>query len=241
MNYVPKINRRKFVIGTAAAGLGGTEFTTELLPTLSGGLFFDVAYGSNSVALEVAGILGDYNLDGTVDAADYTVWRDNYGATSPGAGSGSVAASVAVAAPVVVAPVEEVTSQQAAELSSAAAVDDLLADGVQSSPLYEVRAISTTAAQSMQRLTGRSHCSASQQWHTNDPLTAQRDLLRGTDRVRASVDVAIGSMAQWLRPAADGEVADLVKHTGTLAEAVDADAGIWENEAWLDGLSLRLV
>ena len=25
------------------------------------------------------GVLGDYNLDGTVNAADYTVWRDNGG------------------------------------------------------------------------------------------------------------------------------------------------------------------
>ena len=29
----------------------------------------------------VAGVLGDYNEDGTVNAADYTVWRDNLGAT----------------------------------------------------------------------------------------------------------------------------------------------------------------
>jgi hypothetical protein len=29
----------------------------------------------------VAGISGDYNRDGVVDAADYTVWRDNVGST----------------------------------------------------------------------------------------------------------------------------------------------------------------
>lgn len=32
----------------------------------------------------VAGLSGDYNGDGTVDAADYTVWRDNLGATEDG-------------------------------------------------------------------------------------------------------------------------------------------------------------
>jgi len=29
-----------------------------------------------------AGLLGDYNEDGAVDAADYTVWRDNFGAAT---------------------------------------------------------------------------------------------------------------------------------------------------------------
>ncbi len=37
-----------------------------------------------------SGLAGDFNNDGSVDAADYTVWRDNYGATglSPLAGDG---------------------------------------------------------------------------------------------------------------------------------------------------------
>ncbi len=34
-----------------------------------------------SVAFDVVGGAGDYNQDGRVDAADYTVWRDNLGAT----------------------------------------------------------------------------------------------------------------------------------------------------------------
>lgn len=33
---------------------------------------------------EAAGLSGDYNGDGTVDAADYTLWRDNLGATEDG-------------------------------------------------------------------------------------------------------------------------------------------------------------
>jgi hypothetical protein len=46
-----------------------------------------VLYGANSVILAVAptaalaSIPGDFNLDGTVDAADYTVWRDHLGTT----------------------------------------------------------------------------------------------------------------------------------------------------------------
>lgn len=46
---------------------------------LSPGLQWDVEYSSNAVLLKViaaAGLPGDYNNDGTVNAADYTVWRD---------------------------------------------------------------------------------------------------------------------------------------------------------------------
>ena len=46
--------------------------------------FFDevrLAYDFESLRgeLPVSGLDGDYNNDGTVDAADYTVWRDNLG------------------------------------------------------------------------------------------------------------------------------------------------------------------
>ncbi|MEN0109554.1 MAG: hypothetical protein AAF805_02410 [Planctomycetota bacterium] len=49
------------------------------------GLLFDVAvnYGPAAITVEVLSVTlplaGDYNGDGTVDAADYTVWRDNEG------------------------------------------------------------------------------------------------------------------------------------------------------------------
>ena len=76
-------------------------------------------YNATSVLLEViSGLPGDYNNNGTVDAADYTVWRNHlgeltslanddtagvdlsdytrwkthYGSTLPGAGSGALAA-----------------------------------------------------------------------------------------------------------------------------------------------------
>lgn len=47
--------------------------------------WFSLADGRRGVAIwspDSDVLAGDYNGDGTVDAADYTVWRDNYGATS---------------------------------------------------------------------------------------------------------------------------------------------------------------
>jgi hypothetical protein len=50
------------------------------------GLRFDVVYNAANVQLVVAeipmGLPGDYNEDGTVNAADYAVWRDNVGAVA---------------------------------------------------------------------------------------------------------------------------------------------------------------
>ena len=37
----------------------------------------------NGVSIDVMPDLGDYNGDGTVDAADYTKWRDTLGQTVP--------------------------------------------------------------------------------------------------------------------------------------------------------------
>ena len=67
-----------FEILIAADGLGGTTFAMELLPTLRGGLYFGVLYNPNDVTLVAAGVLGDYNRNGVVDAADYVVWRKTF-------------------------------------------------------------------------------------------------------------------------------------------------------------------
>ncbi len=58
----------------------GGEFDTLSLPM---GYQWDVHYNSDSVVLELTGIglTGDFNSDGVVDAADYTVWRDGLGTT----------------------------------------------------------------------------------------------------------------------------------------------------------------
>jgi hypothetical protein len=85
---------QQFDLITAAAVNG--MFATENLPSLGGGLAFEVLYEPTRVTLQVinlAALPGDYNQDGTVNAADYTVWRNNLGSPtalpnddSPGVG-----------------------------------------------------------------------------------------------------------------------------------------------------------
>ena len=79
----------EFDLITAAGGLTGV-FATEALPTIGGGLEFGVVYEPNRVALVVEGVAGDYNGDGTVDAADYTVWRDTFDSTTNLAADGDL-------------------------------------------------------------------------------------------------------------------------------------------------------
>lgn len=57
------------------SGLGSTQYlsTDFSFATTSPGL-------ANPALLTTAGPSGDYNGDGTIDAADYTVWRDIFGA-----------------------------------------------------------------------------------------------------------------------------------------------------------------
>jgi hypothetical protein len=56
----------------------GGEFATLDLP---GNYQWELTYGVDSLLLEVigGGLAGDFNIDGVVDAADYTVWRDGLG------------------------------------------------------------------------------------------------------------------------------------------------------------------
>jgi T5SS/PEP-CTERM-associated repeat protein len=74
-----------FQILSAGGGLSGM-FGTEVLPALSGGLDWEVQYNPNSVVLAVVGpsLLGDYNQNGVVDAADYVVWRNTLGQMGAG-------------------------------------------------------------------------------------------------------------------------------------------------------------
>lgn len=65
----------------SAFGLGGTKFTNVSLPQLTGGLALSVNYGATAVSLSV-GLAGDFNGDGVVDAADYTLWRHRLGSTT---------------------------------------------------------------------------------------------------------------------------------------------------------------
>jgi hypothetical protein len=69
-----------FEVLCADGGIFGA-FATTSLPGLAAGLGWDIVYSNVSVLLQVAavGLPGDYNQNGTVDAADYVVWRKNDG------------------------------------------------------------------------------------------------------------------------------------------------------------------
>lgn len=58
-----------------------TPFTTVTLPPLAGGLAWNTSllYTSGVISVVGAGLSGDFNEDGAVDAADYVLWRKNDG------------------------------------------------------------------------------------------------------------------------------------------------------------------
>ena len=62
---------------------GVFDTLAEELPSLAGNLAWEINYGATNVVLAIvsAGLTGDYNQNGVVDAADYTVWRDSLGQT----------------------------------------------------------------------------------------------------------------------------------------------------------------
>lgn len=74
---------QSFTVIDAAGGITG-DFDSLVLPALSAGLSWETTKTATTYELQiVAGALaGDYNADGIVDAADYTVWRATLGSTS---------------------------------------------------------------------------------------------------------------------------------------------------------------
>ncbi|WP_231943887.1 retropepsin-like aspartic protease [Aeoliella mucimassa] len=68
-----------FTLITADEAVSG-RFEQSILPL---GYEWSIEYNPNNVVLSVTGFIellqGDFNSDGTVDLADYTVWRDNLG------------------------------------------------------------------------------------------------------------------------------------------------------------------
>ena len=80
--FAPSLGN-SFDLLTTTSGITGT-FANQQLPLLAGGLVWNLNYGTNDVILSVGGVPGDYNHNGIVDAADYTVWRDSLGQTGTG-------------------------------------------------------------------------------------------------------------------------------------------------------------
>lgn len=81
--YLPNAGD-SFELITAAGGLSiGTTDTTNFAP-LPSGLAWDLVTLELGLLAQViaSGIDGDFNADNAVDAADYTVWRDNLGAAA---------------------------------------------------------------------------------------------------------------------------------------------------------------
>ena len=83
--YVPTLGQT-YELLKADGGIVGT-FDSIALPSLPGNLELGLIYNNKSLLMEVrteqlaVGLPGDYNNDGTVDAADYTVWRNHLGQT----------------------------------------------------------------------------------------------------------------------------------------------------------------
>ncbi|MEX2092118.1 MAG: aspartyl protease family protein [Pirellulales bacterium] len=87
--FVPSVGNA-FTIITATDGISGS-FDALIAPS---GYNWGIAYGPTSVTLSV-GTPGDYNDNGVVDAADYTIWQDSVGANgsnlpADGDGDGSI-------------------------------------------------------------------------------------------------------------------------------------------------------
>ena len=77
-----------FEVLRAESGIFG-QFDELMLPALAAGLAWNVLYSSDSMLLQVVvanvtGLPGDYNHDGTVDAADYVMWRKTDSGNSQG-------------------------------------------------------------------------------------------------------------------------------------------------------------
>jgi hypothetical protein len=74
--FAPAAGNTFDILDFNPATLSGT-FNTISLPALGGGLLWNTSqlYTTGVLSVASAGILGDYNDNGTVDAADYILWR----------------------------------------------------------------------------------------------------------------------------------------------------------------------
>ncbi len=79
IGFVPSLGNT-FDILTATGGVNGM-FSVESFPSIGSGLEWEILYDTDSVMLSViaASLPGDFNGDGTVDTADFVMWRKNGG------------------------------------------------------------------------------------------------------------------------------------------------------------------
>jgi len=86
--FVPTVGDMfKIITTTTALGTVTGTFATKDLPKAAGGrgLTWQVHYNPGDVTLELTyALTGDYNGNGIVDAADYTVWRNSLGQMGSG-------------------------------------------------------------------------------------------------------------------------------------------------------------
>ena len=81
---LPEIGQQ-FTLLSAAGGLSGPAQNAATLRSVAGGslVSWSIASGANNAVLQATSITplvdGDYNGDGSVDAADYVVWRHTAG------------------------------------------------------------------------------------------------------------------------------------------------------------------
>jgi hypothetical protein len=81
--YTPKAGDT-FSLVAAAGGIQGMP-TLGQMPSLPTGLMWHLNVDAHRVELNVVTpVAGDYNGNGIVDAADYTMWRDSLGQIGPG-------------------------------------------------------------------------------------------------------------------------------------------------------------
>lgn len=122
-DYVPSVGDSFAIVttfGGSSPGVSG-QFLEQALPPLSEGFSWSLEYGSHSMVLSVVGppLPGDYNNDGVVNIADYTVWRDHLGSqamlpndNTPGVDAGDYAVWKsnfgATTGPAVASPIESI-------------------------------------------------------------------------------------------------------------------------------------